>query len=109
MLKNRLSRADLAEMRRAQVRRVHGTYFSLIAKRISGGKHSKFTCAVSTKVARKAVERNRIKRLCREAVRNMLGELKQPLALVFYAKREATRASHGDVTRDIEKLISQAV
>jgi len=81
--------------------------FSLVATPLPGSVLSKFTCAVSTTVARKAVERNRVKRLCREAVRKTLGKVKRPLALAFYAKREAREASYADIARDIETLIAK--
>jgi|SRR3989344_6938411 len=107
MSNDRLTRTELRSLLRGGGRRIHGACFSLIVTPLPGSALSKFTCAVSTKVARKAVERNRIKRLCREAVRKTLGEVKRPLALAFYAKRETTKASYADVARDIETLISK--
>ena len=108
MSTKRLTRSGLAQLQRAGVRRLHGAYFSLVAAPLAESKVSKFTCAVSVKASRKAVERNLVKRRCREAVRGTLAKVKRPLGLAFYAKREAVQAQYVELARDIEKLVAQA-
>ena len=104
---DRLTRAELAEVSEGKTRRLHGSFFSLAATPLAEGANSKFTCAVSVKVARKAVERNRIKRLCREAARSAIKKDGHH-AYVFYAKREARIASLAHITRDITFLLEKA-
>ena len=50
------------------------------------------TCSVAKRIASKAVERNRIKRLCREALREVVPKLPGGI-YVFSAKRDAANAT----------------
>ena len=54
-----------------------------------------------------AVERNRVKRLLREAFRRRKALFPQGLDLVFVAKRIAIEADFDQVVREIEKLCSR--
>ena len=109
MQKNRLSRIDHARLLKgARALRVHGKFFSLATTPLLGTGVAKYTCAVSTKVSKKAVEGNRIKRLCREAVRMHIAEAAEPLAHIFYAKREAVGTSYEEITRDIAGLMKKS-
>lgn len=92
---------------RGTERRVHGLLFSLAISPLAQGETTtKFACVVSKKVSPKAVERNRIKRRCREAARAFMSD-DSPRALVFVAKRTARDATSGDLTRDIESLLKK--
>jgi len=51
------------------------------------------------------VERNRIKRLCREAVSSRIAGIQKSLTLVFYAKREAANAPRAAIHDDIDGLL----
>ena len=108
MTTHRLSRSDFVRMRGGKRQsRVHGTYFSLATSPLSGDTGPKFACVVSTKVSKKAVERNRIKRLCREAVNSRIPGIQKSLALVFYAKHEAADAPRAAIHRDIDELLEK--
>jgi ribonuclease P protein component len=54
-----------------------------------------------------SVERNRVKRLVREAFRRRKALFPQGLDLVFVAKRSAVEAEFDQVVREIEKLCSR--
>ena len=71
------------------------------------GRQGKFACVVSKKVSSRAVDRNRIKRQCREAIRPQLSKLGGRYALVFTAKREAVHASFAEVVQEIGKLLAR--
>ncbi len=112
--KRRLSRAHFVALKGA--RRIHGTLFTLsvaplpeadppLAGAVPAGRQGKFACVVSKKVSAKAVDRNRIKRRCRESVRAFLSTFREPLALVFTAKRVAGDASSADIAEDVRKLL----
>ena len=89
-----------------QGKRLHGRYFSLRVAPLIGDT-AKFACVVSTKVARRAVERNRIKRRCRMVAQNLFSSEHTSQAFVFYAKREALEATYEDVKRDMTDLLSR--
>ncbi len=68
---------------------------------------SRFSCVVSKKIAPTAVERNRIKRRCREAVRDVIKQ--QPASLVLLqATRAARDAGIVDMSKEIETLLEKA-
>ena len=100
--KSRLSHAEMASQRGAK--RLQGNLFSLSTFSLSGG-DAKFTCVVSKKVAQKAVDRNRLKRQCREVVRPLMKRVQHPLALVLTAKKSAATAPFSAIREDIERLI----
>ncbi len=67
----------------------------------------KFAVVVSKKVSAKAVDRNKVKRRTRSASLKALTDLKKPVAVIFYAKREAKDAEFIELKRDIEALFSK--
>ncbi|WP_281187123.1 ribonuclease P protein component [Aquimonas voraii] len=63
--------------------------------------------AISRKVDKRAVVRNRLKRLAREAFRQLRARL--PAGdYVFMGKREAASASPAQLRRDLERLLERA-
>lgn len=103
----RLSRADFGAIEAP--RRFHGALFSLSVSPLPEGRQHAFACVVSKKIAAKAVQRNLLKRLCREAVRAHIRKLtaSSPFALVFRAKKAAEHASFADIEQDISMLIDK--
>ena len=61
----------------------------------------------SRKVA-KAVERNRIKRVMRENVRNMIDDISPGHRIVFTARTQANGSSYQKIGNDIKQLLSKA-
>lgn len=102
-----MSRADFTRLEKTKSRRVPGSLFSLSVSPLHGERASRWACVVSKKVASKAIQRNRIKRQCRESVRAHAGDVPEPLALVFRAKKEAVRAPFAELDRDIRSLIEK--
>ena len=102
--KYRLSRADWLRLPRP-ARRIHGGYFSLsvIPAPSLGG--PRVALVVPKKVAKRAVDRNKIERRCREALRPLMEKVRKSVALIFHAKREAVEASYAEVVLDVEKLL----
>src|SRR3989338_9429348 len=103
--KSRLSRADFIKLPRSS-RRVHGNFFSLVAIPAEYTPGPRAACVVSKKIAVRAVDRNKIERRCREALRPHMSQIKKSIALIFHAKREARDASYAEIVRDVEKLLS---
>ena len=106
--KYRLSRAALVRLPRP-TRRAHGNYFSLAVAPHAALEGPKVVCVVSKKIAARSVDRNRIERRCREALRPLVRGIQQPIALVFHAKREAVDATFTEIQQDIQKLLGRIV
>ena len=111
--RQRLSRADFTALGAAKQRRFFGLYFSLSVGNLPLAKDTdqlivepRCACVVSKKVAKDATDRNLIKRRCREACRLETAELKMPVSLVFYAKKEAKGASYTEIQKDVSRLIA---
>ena len=108
--KQRLSRVDLSTINVARSRRFFGTYFtmSISPRKVESSKNEpKFACVVSKKIAAHAADRNRIRRLCREAFRSAAGAAHKAQAHIFYAKKESKTATFHDVTADVKSLLSR--
>jgi ribonuclease P protein component len=95
------------EIRNLSGKRMHGRFFSLLVASIPGA-HAKCASVVSKKVSARAVDRNKVKRRCRNSLAKLMPAIHKPVALVLYAKREAKDAEFSDIDRDIASLLSRA-
>lgn len=87
---------------------MHGAYFSLAVSPLPWSEVPKMASVVSKKIAARSVDRNRIERRCREALRAHMPRIREPLALVLHGKREAVGASFEETKKDIEALLARA-
>jgi len=71
------------------------------------GPGAKCATVASKKVARRAVDRNKIKRRCRAILSKHISNIQKPVALVFYAKADAKAAKFSAIESDIETLLSK--
>jgi len=62
---------------------------------------------VSKKISKKAVERNKIKRLLSEAIRRNLGEVKEGYRMVFLSKKEILGKSLGEIEEEVRRVIGK--
>ena len=69
---------------------------------------SRFAFIVSTAIDKRAVVRNRVRRLLREAVRRALPNVKQGTDCVFIARRGISNLDHKSVNGVVERLLTQA-
>lgn len=63
---------------------------------------------VSNKISKKAVERNRIKRIIRATVRGRLDEIKNGACLVFLANKKALGARGEDLAKESLSLLKRS-
>jgi len=68
----------------------------------------RYACVVSKKVASHAVDRNLIKRYCREACRLLPTDSTPGYSFVLYAKKEAKGASFQEIQHDVKNLFEQS-
>jgi ribonuclease P protein component len=93
------------ELKKISGKRNHGKLFSLLVAPLSGD-YPKFAIVVSKKIAKKAVDRNKIKRRTRNALLKCFRSVSKPSALVLYAKPDAKNAEFSELLRDVEALFS---
>lgn len=70
---------------------------------------SKIGVIVSNKISKKATERNRIKRLLREAVRKGFHNIKKKSLLVFIAKGAVLGVSGEEIAKEVKYLLDKGV
>lgn len=75
---------------------------------IEGSGVTRFAFIVSTTIDKRAVVRNRVKRLLREAVRQFLPTIKPGADCVFIARRGIVNLDYKDVAGVVERLFRQA-
>jgi ribonuclease P protein component len=66
---------------------------------------SRFAVVVSKKIAKRAVDRNRIKRLVREAIHHLLPAMKSGFDCVFITKNNFAEKEESVVEKDIKGLL----
>lgn len=103
--KFRLTRADFKLFSSQKTRRVRGVYFTLSIFPLPADTAPKAACIVSKKVARKATERNRIKRRYRAILQTLMPQVKQPLALAFYTNSACLKATFEQLSEDVTTVL----
>lgn len=104
---NRLTeKGDFAKVLKGG-RIIGGVFLSLAVHRGDGGA-PKMGFIVSNKISKKAVERNRLKRLMRQAVKPHIDNIEDGSFLVFLAKKKAANAASEEITRESQALLKRS-
>ena len=98
--KNLLKRVEIRDLTSQKINPIQGQYFGLIY--FPSTEASKFAVIISKKIASKAVERNRIKRLLYRAIGNKLIERKG--MFLFLAKKNCVNGKLEEFERDMENF-----
>ena len=69
---------------------------------------SRFGFIVSKKISKKAVERNRVKRLLRESVRLMQNDIRTGFDMVFISKAGISGKKFKEINLAVEKLLKKS-
>ena len=67
--------------------------------------NSKFGFIISTKISKKAVVRNKIKRMISEAIRQHLNTIKNGLDVVFLLKPQVTKCTDEQIQNEVNETI----
>lgn len=70
--------------------------------------NSRFGFVISTKISKKAVIRNKIKRQLREIIRKNLPNIKPGLDVLIIAKPEIIDKKYQDIKEEVERLLNKA-
>ncbi len=101
--KNRLTKKEIDRIKKTKTAVVQGKYFGLIF--LPQREEKKFGVILSTKISKKAVERNRIKRLLFQALeQNPIGEEGW---FLFLAKKTSLEAKGEDLVKELEAFRSK--
>lgn len=88
---------------------VQGKLFSLLVSRQpKKNQPSRFGFIISTKIHKKAVRRNQVKRLLSEAIIDLIAKIKPGFDAVFLAKKKIIGADLEEIRKEVKKLFAKA-
>lgn len=71
------------------------------------GEEKRFGFIVSKKVSKRAVDRNKIRRLLAEGARENMGEIKEGVFGIFLAKKTLLGKKFGEVEKEIKEVFKK--
>lgn len=80
-------------------------FFGAQVLKKEGQETSRFAFVVSTKISKQSVQRNRVRRAMREAVRHQLYIIGKGFDIIFLPKKEIARKSTEEIMREVQKFI----
>jgi ribonuclease P protein component len=98
--KHRLTRRDIAELKKSRTRPIQGEFFGLIYQ--PAVDDSKFGLIISNKISKKATERNRVKRQLLAAARERFPA--RPGKFLFLAKKKSLSGTPEDFLKEMEEF-----
>jgi len=101
--KNRIVKKAEFEKIKKVGRRIPSASFSAVFLK-GEGKDPKFGFVVSGKVAKKAVDRNRTKRVFSQSVRDLMGNFPEGVEVVFLLNKKALLLREPEVKKEIERF-----
>lgn len=90
-------------------RSVANRHFVVYALKKNGQTSVRVGVSVSKKVAKRAVDRNRVKRLVKEVVRQWVGELAPEYDIVVIARGAAVDLSYGRVEQSLHHVLKKSL
>lgn len=105
--KNRLLKDDSFSLVKKRGKRINGNAFNLSFLNRGGERPSRFGFIVSSKISKKAVERNRIKRLLRLIIKELLEDINGGHDIVIIAKKGALKIEKQKAKEEIASLLER--
>lgn len=106
--KHRLTGRDLLEEVKSKGTLYQSNSFGVIVLKQKEMGPSRFAFIVSTKISKRAVDRNRITRRLRKAARENLEKILKGNDVLFLAKRKIMDRSGLEITKEAELLFKEA-
>lgn len=97
--KNRLNKKEISELREEKLPVLQGKFLGLVFK---PSEEKKFSLIVSQKISKKAVARNKIKRVFYDTIKENFFDLNG--MFLFLAKKNIIEAQKEDLVNDLESL-----
>lgn len=101
---NRITkRKDFEEVKK-KGRIYHSPIFGVLVLK-AGDKVKEFGMVISKKISKKAVERNKVKRLLAEAIRRNLDEINEGYRMIFLVKPSILGKKGEEIEKEVTKLL----
>lgn len=104
---NRLVRKQDFELIKKEGRKYQSNFFGVLVKSTEENS-SRFGFIVSTKISKKAAERNKIKRLLRESIKTFLSEIKPGNDILFLVKKDILNKSFEEISKETKEVLKRA-
>lgn len=69
-------------------------------------KYSVFAFVVSSKISKKAVERNKIKRRARHIIKKIMPKIEKGLGVIFFFKKGVERITFSELEKEINDILN---
>jgi ribonuclease P protein component len=104
---NRLVRKPDFEKVKEKGKKFQSNLFGLLVYP-TGNQDSRFGFIISTKLSKRAVKRNRVKRILRDKVRLLLPKIKPGFDVVFLGKKALLESNHEEMNLEIKRLFKKS-
>ena len=105
--KNRLLKDNSFSLVKKRGKRINGEAFNLVVLNRGGEGTSRFGFIVSSKISKRAVERNRIKRVLRLIFKELLDDIDGGYDIVVIAKRGALKMEKQQAKKEMTSLLER--
>lgn len=102
------SKKDFAELK-SKGTMYHSPIFSLVTinSELTENSQAQFGFIISKKISKKAVDRNRIKRLISSSLQKNLEKFRKNLKGVFLVKRSILEKTEIEISQEVEKMVDK--
>lgn len=104
--KNRLPREIFTKLK-SDGKVVQGNYLAVVY-RINDVKNARFGITVSTKISKLATDRNRIKRMLRQIIKNLMPKINENYDILILTKRKIMESKDDVLSNDLENVLNKA-
>ena len=101
----RLTKKSDIEKVKEEGRLYRRSLFGALVLKKNNKENSRFACIVSTKISKRAFQRNRVKRALREAVRHHLFIIGKGYDILFLPKTNIVRKTTEEIMKDVKLFI----
>jgi ribonuclease P protein component len=105
--KNRLLKREDFEKVKKEGKKFQGKFFGVLVLK-TGGDFSRFGFIFSTKLTKKTVLRNRLKRIFREVIRGLLDKLSVGYDVIFLGRKEVLDKSFFEISEETKRVLKKA-